>query len=75
MNNISKIWLDDEMIYIKTDNGKVYGEKFVNYPRLCNATPQQRNAFTASNLGIHWQILDEDFTYNGFLNKEKEIMI
>jgi glutamine cyclotransferase len=73
MTKISKIWTDNKMIFIQTENGKVFGEKFENYPLLRAASPQQRNTFTYNNLGIRWDDLDEDFSYSGFMTKEKEI--
>jgi hypothetical protein len=70
---VTKIWSDDEMIYIQTDEGKIFAEKFENYPLLRDATPQQRADYSCNNLGIRWENLDEDFSYNGFITKEKEV--
>jgi Protein of unknown function (DUF2442) len=37
------------------------------YPRLQNATPQQRLAFELSPAGIHWDEIDEDISIEGML--------
>lgn len=71
MVKVAKIWVDDKMIYIQTDTGEVYGERFKNYPRLRNATQDQRSNFVFNNLGIRWETLDEDFSFDGFIKKEK----
>ncbi|MDR0828892.1 MAG: DUF2442 domain-containing protein [Prevotellaceae bacterium] len=75
MTEISKIWADDKMIFIQTESGKVFGEKFEDYPILRVASPQQRKAFSCNNLGIRWDNLDEDFSYSGFMTEEKEILV
>lgn len=36
------------------------------FPRLRNATDEQRRQFTLSPFGIHWESLDEDLSYEGF---------
>ena len=69
--NVSKIWIDDTSVYIRTDDGRVFCEYFENYPRLRSATPEQRSNFEYNNIGIHWDELNEDFSFNGFMNKEK----
>jgi hypothetical protein len=66
---VLKVWIDDKAVYIQTDDGKVFNEYFANYPRLCNATPKQRANFEYNNIGIHWEDLNEDFSFNGFMNK------
>jgi hypothetical protein len=37
------------------------------YPRLLNATPEQRNHYQIMPLGIHWPDVDEDLSVNGLL--------
>jgi hypothetical protein len=66
---VSEVWIDDKAVYIQTDEGKVFSEYFENYPRLRHATPKQRANFKYNNLGIHWEDLNEDFSFNGFMNK------
>ena len=69
--NITKIWLTDTAIWIKTDDGKEACELFSNYPRLQNATQEQRFNYVADAFGIHWEALDEDLSFEGFFNKKE----
>ncbi|MDR2146991.1 MAG: DUF2442 domain-containing protein [Tannerella sp.] len=66
---IPKIWIDDEAIYIRTDKGEVYRELFSEYSKLREASPAQRANYEFDNIGIHWEDLDEDLSYRGFMNK------
>lgn len=73
---IKKIWLTDNAIFIETISGEVAHEKFADYQNLKNATHEQRQKFTTSAVGIHWQELDEDLSFSGFFtpkNKPTEI--
>ncbi len=52
MNNITinKIWLIDNAIWIRTEDGREACEKFDDYPRLKYATPEQRANYEPTNL-------------------------
>lgn len=74
---VEKVWIDDTAIYIETDDGRVFSEKFRDYPRLRYATAKQRAAFTYNNIGIRWEGLDEDLSFEGFVrgkNNEKTVL-
>jgi hypothetical protein len=66
---IIKVWIDEREVYIKTDTGEIYSERFSDYPRLKNAIHAQRSRFTCDNIGIRWEELDEDLSYKGFMRK------
>ncbi len=68
---ITKVWTDAEAVYIRTDKGEVYGEQFADYPRLADADPAQLARFESDNIGIHWEELDEDLSYRGFMTDHK----
>jgi hypothetical protein len=68
--NLNKVWTDDTAVYIETSDGKIFSEKFEDYPRLHHATPAQRTAFKYNNVFIRWEELDEDLSIAGFM-KEK----
>ncbi|GHT22852.1 hypothetical protein AGMMS4957_13590 [Bacteroidia bacterium] len=38
--------------------------------RMRHATPEQRANFEYNNIGIHWEELNEDFSFNGFISKK-----
>ena len=71
---IVKVWIDNEAVYIQTDKGEIFNERFANYPRLRTALPSQRADFEYDNIGIRWEELDEDLSYKGFMKKEKPLI-
>lgn len=42
---MKKLWFEDEKIFIQTGDGKVLWQSFLWYPRLKNATEEERNAY------------------------------
>ena len=66
---IVRVWIDDKAVYIETEKGEIYSEKFSDYPRLRYAIPSQRSNFECDNIGVRWEELDEDLSYNGFFRK------
>lgn len=64
--NITKVWLTDTEVWIRTADGKEACERITDYPRLRFATPAQREVFTLDADGIHWPELDEDLSFEGF---------
>lgn len=71
MEKIEKIWLTDEAVWIRTDNGKEACEKFNDYPRLRYATKKQRADYETDEYGIHWREIDEDLSFEEFFNKQE----
>lgn len=67
-NFIEKIWLTDEAIWIRTNDGKQAYELFASYPRLKKATRTQRANYRTSFFGLHWPDLDEDLSFDGFFS-------
>lgn len=43
------------------------------YPRLRKASPEERNQYTFSTIGIHWRIIDEDISFESFGYKETSL--
>ena len=41
------------------------------YPRLLNATPDQRSHYEIMPMGIHWPDVDEDLSIQGLLQRIK----
>ncbi len=71
MEKIEKIWLTDDAVWIRTDNGKEACEKFNDYPRLRYATKKQCADYETDEYGIHWREIDEDLSFEGFFNKQE----
>ena len=68
---IVKVWIDHEAVYIQTNKGEIFNERFVDYPRLRTAQPAQRANFEYDNIGIRWEELDEDLSYKGFMKNHR----
>ena len=63
---IEKIWLTDDAVWIRRDDGAEASESFSDYPRLCRATKSQRTCFVVDDFGIRWPELDEDLLFDAF---------
>lgn len=70
-DEIKKLWFDTERIYMETIDGTVKNHPLEWFPRLLNATPQQRNNYEFSPFGIHWEDIDEDISFDGFFTYDK----
>ena len=68
---VDKIWLTETEIWIRTTEGLEACEKFADYPRLRNATSEQRRNFTSDAFGLRWEDLDEDLCFEGFFEEKK----
>lgn len=70
MEKVEKIWLTDDAVWIRTADGKEACEKFIDYPRLRYATAKQRANYEADEIGLHWEEIDEDLSFEGFFEKK-----
>jgi len=72
----SKIWCDDENLCILLYDGRQLLVPLIYFPRLLNATHQQRNQYELSGggIGIHWDDLDEDISVAGLLMGNKDVI-
>ena len=64
---IQKLWFSDEKIFILTDDGRELWQSLLWYPRLQNATPEQRLNYDYDEIGIRWDEIDEDMSVESFL--------
>jgi hypothetical protein len=69
---VNKVWIDDTAVYIQTGDGRVFSEQFNDYPRLKYATQSQRADFTYNTIGIRWEEIDEDLSFEGFMRKTND---
>lgn len=71
---IQKIWFDENAIFIATKEGIEKSMPLHWFPSLEKATAQQRNQYSLSPFGIHWEELDEDLSFEGFFKfKENKL--
>ena len=47
-----KIWFDNDSIHLRLDDGREGALPLKAFPRLYNATEQQRESYTLSPMGI-----------------------
>lgn len=62
----NRVWFDQEMIYLETEEGKTASLPLKDYPRLYHATSDQKEDHYHSPFGIHWPQINEDLSYEGF---------
>ncbi len=57
-----QIKFDENMMWVELNDGRTLGTPLVYFPRLLNATMQQRECYEISGggIGLHWDDLDED---------------
>ncbi|MCR4321909.1 MAG: DUF2442 domain-containing protein [Candidatus Brocadiaceae bacterium] len=73
--NATKVWFDKENMWIVLTDGRQLSVPLVYFPRLLNATPEQRNNYELSGVGtgIHWEEIDEDISVPGLLLGNKDL--
>ena len=57
----------DESLSVTLDDGRMITVPVAWYPRLLNATKEQRLAYELSPGGVHWDEIDEDISVEGML--------
>ncbi|MFN0255336.1 DUF2442 domain-containing protein [Pedobacter ureilyticus] len=66
MENKIKIWFDESQIFIKTILGEQKSMPLKWFPKLLNASREEREDYSISPFGIHWESIDEDLSFEGF---------
>lgn len=73
--NATKIWFDNENMWVALADGRQLSIPLLYFPRLLNATPEQRNNYELSGdgTGIHWEEIDEDISVPGLILGNKDL--
>lgn len=58
---------DEHTMWVELQDGRVIGVPLAWFPRLLNASADQRAKFELSPGGLHWDELDEDISVAGLL--------
>ncbi|MDR1880657.1 MAG: DUF2442 domain-containing protein [Tannerellaceae bacterium] len=66
MKTVRKLWFDNERIFIETAEKEVLSQPMRFFPRLRQATDDQRSEWTESHFGLHWESIDEDISFESF---------
>ena len=69
---MKRIWFDSDYIYAETDEGKTLRQSLLWYPKLKEATEEERNAYKMGFDGIHWRQLDTDISFESFEYEDAE---
>ena len=69
---IIEIWFDSDYIYGKDETGKKYKQSLLWYPKLREASDEERSQYTFGMGGIHWRGLDEDISFESFEYEDAE---
>lgn len=65
MNDV-KVWFDGSDLCLTNEKGETLRQSLLWYPRLRNATSEERESYEVSPLGIHWREIDEDVSFESF---------
>ncbi|MBK6649766.1 MAG: DUF2442 domain-containing protein [Betaproteobacteria bacterium] len=66
-NSPTAIRFDDDTLWVSLSDGRTIAAPLVWFPRLLDATPEQRALVELSKGGLHWDALDEDILVAGLL--------
>ena len=58
---------DDDTMWVGLSDGRTIGVPLAWFPRLLNASAEDRAAVQISPFGLHWEALDEDVSIAGLL--------
>jgi predicted transcriptional regulator len=58
---------DDNSMWVELSDGRTLGVPYAWFPRLLNATSEQREAVEIGRFGLHWEDIDEDISIAGLL--------
>lgn len=66
---VKAVTVDTDRLSVELMDGRAISVPLVWFPRLANATPEQRANFEVAGggYGIHWPEIDEDLSTEGML--------
>ena len=69
---IKEIWFDGDSICGRDETGREYSQSLLWYPKLREATEEERSRYVFGFDGIHWRHLDEDVSFESFEYDDRE---
>jgi len=65
------------MMWLHLADGRILGVPLNYFPRLQQATPEQRGAyiFSGGGQGLHWEALDEDISVDHLLMGHRDTTV
>jgi len=73
-NNVN-ISFDEDNLLLCAEDQAVYAQPLSDYPRLNMATSEQRAKWKLSNIGIHWEEIDEDVSFESFFYEKDDPLV
>ena len=70
-----KISFDSKSLFLYTGNKDVFAQPLSDYPRLKKATDEQKTKWKLSNVGIRWEEIDEDISFESFLYSKDDPLV
>lgn len=64
---------DDDALWVSLSDGRTIAAPLAWFPRLLDATPEQRAQVELSKNGLHWDALDEDISVAGLLAGQPDL--
>ena len=65
--------IDDDTLWVSLSDGRTIAAPLTWFPRLLEATPEQRAQVELSKHGLHWEALDEDISVAGLLAGQPDL--
>lgn len=65
---VKRVWVDDSAVYAETTDGTIGSYPFAMWPRLAQASAEERKVFVLTYSGIHWPEIDEDLSFEGMFS-------
>ena len=65
--SVQSLRFDENSTWLELSDGRTLGVPLAWFPRLPQATSEQRLRFEISSEGLHWDELDEDISIAGLL--------
>jgi hypothetical protein len=69
----TEIRFENDKMWVSLSDGRTLGVPLEWFPRLAQATPEERSHVTISPLGLHWDALDEDISIAGLLDGQGDV--
>ena len=67
-------WTDEDLVYMRLEDGRVIGAPLAWFPRLLGATAQQRARWEIipPGIGVSWPDIDEDISVASLLGADTD---
>ena len=74
MNTSPKsVRFDEDNLWVSLSDGRTISVPLAWFPRLLDATSEQRATVELSQSGLHWEALDEDISVAGLLAGQPDL--